>query len=363
MICGALTPNKGGGIASVINNIVKHTCSHVDYTLASFFDFQETDEIQELYPPSVRIELMRGNVKNNLQMLLSKEKNFDIIHVHGLNRYSALPVLASMLSGFRTAVIYSHHVGLEQIINGPFKLSYAYTLFNIVSRGWKKVIVNSHYCAIRELGRFRHLNQKMVMIPNGVDIYSINKATPLSVEGNPAIVFLGHVTNIKGIDILLKAFNSVSRELMGNEAHLHIVGSGDMDTYCRAYVKRMGLENRVHFWGAVTHSSALRILKGCDIFILPSRYENFPVVVLEAMAAGKPIIATSVGGIPEFFKNEANGILVEPLESEMASALRHLIEDEKFRIAAGAYNARNARTFSWEKIAKKYLCLYGGMCQ
>jgi hypothetical protein len=104
MICGALTPNKGGGIAAVINNIVKQTCSQVDYTLASFFDSQETSEIQNLYPSSVRIKLMSGNARNNLRILLPKENNFDIIHVHGLNRYSALPVLASMLRGFRTAM-------------------------------------------------------------------------------------------------------------------------------------------------------------------------------------------------------------------------------------------------------------------
>jgi glycosyltransferase involved in cell wall biosynthesis len=363
MTCGALTPEKGGGIATVVSNIVKHTYSKVEYTLASFYDSPQSSEILDLYPPSVEIRLMKANLENHVNTLFSKKNDFDIIHVNGLDRYSLLPVLARALKGCRISLTYSHHHGLEAFIKGAFRLSCAYALFDVASRGWGKVIANTQYCATTELGRFDHLKHKIVIIPNGVDINVVNKAPPIHLEGNPAILFLGHVSYIKGIDLLLRAFSSIAKDPFLEKAHLHIVGSGDMDKCCKAYIKRKGLLNKVHFWGPVTHANALRILQGSDIFVLPSRYENFPVVLLEAMAAGKPIIATNVGGIPEFVKDGVNGILVSLLEPEIAEALKCLIKDEEYQSTLGQNNRRDVRPFSWEQVAKEYVCLYESLLQ
>jgi glycosyltransferase involved in cell wall biosynthesis len=358
MLCGAITPDKGGGVASIISSIVKNTCSVIHYTIVSFSVYEDTTEIYDLYPASVEIDLGRGNLRDNISVLLSRKNKYDIIHVHGLNRYSFLPVFASALNGLRTSVIYSHHMGLEQMIKEPFKLSYSYTFFNIVSRGWRKVIVNSRYCARNELNRFNHLKHKIVLLPNGVDIDLIHNVSSASLEGNPAILFLGHPTYIKGIDILLKAFGSNTRDHIARHAHLHIVGSSDACEYYKEHVRRIGLSEKVHFWGYMTHSQALSMLKGSDIFVLPSRYENFPVVLLEAMAAGKPIIATNVGGIPEIIEDKSNGILVNPSALEIAEALKELIEHEEFRKTLGEKNTRDAEKFSWKNIADKYVDLY-----
>ena len=364
MIYGALTPSKGGGIASVISNIVKHTHSKVDYTLASFYDHSQSVEFndfnkdrQELinsYPPSVEIKFVR-NLNDYTDLFLSRNK-FDILHCHALSRTSILPIVTRALGGFRPSIIYSHHVGVQRYVKGALELSLAQALLGGVSLVWNRVVVNTQYCATHELARFPWLRQKIVLIPNGVDINLIRNTLPKKLEGDPAILFLGHVTYSKGIDILIKSFNSAIRDSRTQRAHLHIVGSGDSAPW-RELVSK-DLENNVHFWGAVAHDTAIKFLQGADIVVVPSRYENFSITILEAMAAGKPVIATNVGGTPEFLKNGVNGILANPIVSEIAAALRQMIEDEASRTEIGRNNVNAVQQFSWDRIADKYIKLY-----
>ncbi|MCJ7424816.1 glycosyltransferase family 4 protein [Candidatus Bathyarchaeota archaeon] len=355
MICPSLTPRLGGGIASVVNNIVKFTHQKVDYTLVSKYDRSELQEIRDLYPFPVKIVLVK-EFSEYVSMFLSRRIDFEIIHFHGMNRLSLFPILARLSRGFRGSIIYSHHIAIDQLMSGA-KLVCARVLFEMVSPTWEKVIVNSRFCA-DELSRSNRLANRTIVIPNGIDVGSVERVLPLSLEGDPAIVYVGHLIKLKGIDILLKAFSSLAHKSEAVNAHLHVVGSGDLDKACKNYAKRIGLSNRIHFWGPTSHDHALRILRGSDMFVLPSRYENSPIVLLEAMAAAKPIIATNVGGIPEVAKDGVNGILVRPSISEMSKAVLYLIRNKKLAKNMSFNNSRDVRVFSWENIAHKYVSLY-----
>lgn len=360
MFYGSFTPRNGGGIASVINNIVKNTCNEIDYTLASYYDPSEREELAELFPSSVNFEFIRI-YKDWMRLFLHNGK-FDVLHSHSISMIDILPPISRLLSRLNTSIVYSHHIGVEQYIKKGLRQASANFLFNWVSRCWQNTIVNTEYCRLKELKNFKQLKNKIRVIPNGVDIDLVNSVSPFALDGDPSVLFLGHLTPIKGIDLLLKAFNEVFKNHDATQTKLHIVGSHGLENWSRSYVNSNGLSNNVKFWGGVPHKMALQMLRGADILILPSRYENFSITLLEAMAAGKPIITTKVGGTPEFIR-ERNGILVNPCVSEINEALTSLIDDEHLRRSMAANNVKDVLQYSWKNITPKYVDLYKHLSQ
>lgn len=101
-----------------------------------------------------------------------------------------------------------------------------------------------------------------------------------------------------------------------------------------------------------------RIMKGADVVVVPSRYEPFGIVVLEGMAAGKPVIATRVGGIPEVIKHGINGILTYPSSAQIAAAMKFFCENKERIQEYGRNNQTAVMSFDWEYIAQSYVKLY-----
>jgi glycosyltransferase involved in cell wall biosynthesis len=142
------------------------------------------------------------------------------------------------------------------------------------------------------------------------------------------------------------------------EAKLHIVGPSILEKPCKEYVACHGLSEKVRFWGSVSESMKFRMMKGADVVIVPSRYEPFGIVVLEGMAAGRPVIATRVGGIPEIFKQGINGILTYPSSSQIASAMKSFCGRRELIEEYGRNNQEAATLFDWKYIAQSYAKLY-----
>jgi glycosyltransferase involved in cell wall biosynthesis len=141
-------------------------------------------------------------------------------------------------------------------------------------------------------------SSKFSIIPLGVDIETINRISPCVLQ-KPAILFFGHLTHIKGVDLLVEAFEKVNQH--NPNAHLYLIGNGNLTEFCNDYVKKTGLTDKVHILGAQSQTTLFSFLKGCDICVLPSRNDAGPLTLLEAMAAGKPIVITAVGFVPEIF--------------------------------------------------------------
>lgn len=357
---GGLTPRKGGGVASVINNIVKYTSKKIEYSLLTIYEETELPEIQKIYPSTVKIEYIKpaGNVLASFLLYLVKEvDDFDILHFHDFPFGRDLPLaLKTYLRGKN--LVYSHHISLEQLIHNRLTLGYYYSVFKGFARIWRKVVANSKYIVDNDLSRFRSLQYKISVIRNGVDAELIRRVEPIDLDGEPSIVFVGHLAYRKGIDILLEAFNILlSRGIKANPK-LHIVGSGILEKTCREYVARAHTSDKVCFWGSVPESLKFRIMKGSDIIVIPSRHENAPIILLEAMAAGKPVIASRVGGIQEVFQHGVNGILTDPSSDQIAIAIESLCKNERLVEEYERKNQEVARIFAWEKIAQSYATLY-----
>ena len=111
-------------------------------------------------------------------------------------------------------------------------------------------------------------------------------------------------------------------------------------------VRKYDLQKRVIFTDAVPRSDLPKFYAACDVFVLPSVYEAMPMVLVEAMSAGKPLIGSKVGGIPEIIKEGKNGLLFEPMNfKKLAEMILILMEDEKLRSKMGKSSRKMAEDF------------------
>jgi glycosyltransferase involved in cell wall biosynthesis len=147
-----------------------------------------------------------------------------------------------------------------------------------------------------------------------------------------------HLTLVTALGILLRA---------GHLFTADIVGDGELDRAVRDHARRLDVSGRVVFRGLLRHEAVLREYEAADIFVLSSRWEGCPNVVLEAMAHGLPVVATAVGGIPELVEHEDSALLVPPGDPHaLAAALARLLCDRTFRLAMGEAARRSASRFT-----------------
>ncbi|WP_340084388.1 glycosyltransferase family 4 protein [Siminovitchia sp. FSL H7-0308] len=157
-----------------------------------------------------------------------------------------------------------------------------------------------------ELIDYIHDQSKLTVIPNIVDIDLFQMSQQSRDRETFRFFSLGFLHLRKGMDLLIKAF---AKELKGCQAELIIGGSGPEMENLKRLSLDLGVSNQVKFLGQLDREGVLQQMQQCDVFALASHAETFGVVYIEALACGKPVIATSCGG-PEIIVNEKNGLLV-----------------------------------------------------
>jgi glycogen(starch) synthase len=171
----------------------------------------------------------------------------------------------------------------------------------------------------------------------------------------PYILGIGRVVKQKGFDVLIDAF---AQARLG-DYDLLIAGDGPEKAALERRARDRGLGDRVVFTGRVDRVQAVALFKGCAFFALPSRMEPFGIVNLEAMAAGKAVVASRVGGVPEVVLDGETGVLV-PGEnvSALAAELRRMATDDVLRERLGEAGRRRVEDFTWPTIAQAYRRIY-----
>jgi glycosyltransferase involved in cell wall biosynthesis len=191
-------------------------------------------------------------------------------------------------------------------------------------------------------------------IPNGVDLdrFDVDEST---VDGR--ILFLGRLAPKKRVSDLIRAFNQMEEEY---DAELVIVGEGPQKDELEKLTAELGLTDRVTFAGRVDSDEIPRYYASAELFVLPSVWEGHPLTLLEAWAAGCPVIASDVEGIAEFVEHGETGHLVEPEQpAELADALRYAFDNPDERREWGeAARATAQAEFSWETAARKTRRIY-----
>jgi glycosyltransferase involved in cell wall biosynthesis len=192
-------------------------------------------------------------------------------------------------------------------------------------------------------------------IPNGVPTVAPN--VPSDAGRDPTILFLGLVGERKGVDVLLEALAQLAGE--GLHPRLVIGGNGEVEAFA-ALAGRLGLAGQVEFLGWIGEDSVDACLRAADIFVLPSRAENQPVAILEAMARAVPVISSHVGAIPEQVMHGQTGLLVPPGDAAaLAQAIRTLVSSPETRRAFGlAGRQRFLDNFSIASCSARFAALY-----
>jgi L-malate glycosyltransferase len=215
------------------------------------------------------------------------------------------------------------------------------------------VVANSTAVAAR-LRHERVRAREISVIPNGIDV---DAYTPRTRTGElRRIVTVANLRPEKAHEVLIDAFAALSTT--HPQLELLVVGNGSRAGDLRARAAERGVASRVRFVGHREDVPA--ILSESDVFVLPSRSEAFPNSVMEAMAAGLPVIATAVGGVPELVQHEVSGILIPPDDrAALARSLRALIADPA-RAASLGRAARDTITsrFSFTRMVSSFEDLY-----
>jgi glycosyltransferase involved in cell wall biosynthesis len=368
-----ITPTTAGGIGSVISNIVNKTKDEINYTLLTTYDYRDDVEARVVYGSKahiVRLNASNARMRNvfldSLAYLLRAPTSMiDIVHFHDLPFGRNLPY-AAKLHAKGVKMVFSYHYNRETTkyfpMNHRVGIGYYRFFFKHSSRIWEKIVVNSKYM-LDDLKCHGNFSSKAIVIPNGVDIEAHQAASLITLAGNPSFLYAGHMEPHKGVDILLGAFKQLSKKQGFENAHLHLVGSGSMEPEYKKRVQMENLHMRVHFWGARSQGLVSRLMKSCDIFVLPSRQEASPIVLLEAMAAERPIISTNIGGIPEMLKHGRNALLIRPEQSKLAAAMEALGGNENLMKVFSRNNKNDVQAFSWDNIAKAYVRLYRSIAE
>ena len=166
-------------------------------------------------------------------------------------------------------------------------------------------------------------------------------------SGPPTVLYVGRLSHEKGVDILIRAF----AQMKATSARLVIVGGGVQEQRLRDLARSLGVMERVVFAGVVADRTQLaEWYRSSTVFVLPSRSEGLGCVLLESMAAGTPIVASNVGGIPDLVRNGDNGLLVPADDTEsLALAIDRLLSDATLRREFAIRGTAVASTKTFEK--------------
>ena len=231
-----------------------------------------------------------------------------------------------------------------------------------------KVIAVSNFTKKQITKNYKINPSKVEVVYNGIDLdgYAFTQKElretkkQLNLPEKPVILFVGRVDDPrKGLDLLLRALKKVLERV---EAVLLVVGKGDQ-TEVRKLANSLGISRNVIFAGFIDDATLKKCYALCDMYVCPSRLEGFGLTVLEAMAAGKPVIATKAGAVLELVKNGENGILVELNDIDgISNTICTFLQDKRLMKNAGRRNTNYVKEkFSWEKSAKEIEQLYIGL--
>jgi glycosyltransferase involved in cell wall biosynthesis len=215
---------------------------------------------------------------------------------------------------------------------------------------------------LRQLAEESFPDVSVDVIHNGVDIVDPQLLSARAPDNSRLrLVCVSRLIPRKGIEDLLRA-------LAGNikvECELTVAGEGPIDAELKGLAATLGISDRVKFVGYKSPEELSQCYVDADAFVLPTRSDAFANVILEAMAAALPVIATNVGGVAEAVVDGETGLLVEPRQpDQLASAIGVLANDRNLAERYGRAGQKRAlKHFTWTSISDRYIEAYSEACE
>jgi glycosyltransferase involved in cell wall biosynthesis len=291
---------------------------------------------------------------------------FDLVHIHNLWQF---PQFTAYRAAREAGVPYvvSPHGALD-----PFLRRRGRTRKRVTSALWQDEMLREarliHVTSEAERTSISDVAAGVprAVVPCGLRVEEFANLPPpdafrqarLGGYDGPLVLFLGRITQKKGLDILLRAFASVLR---GRESRLAIVGPDDEGILpkLRNIASELGLTEAVDFLGPVYGEQRLAALSSADVWALPSHAENFGVAVVEAMAAGCTVLTTPEVNISPEIRAANAGVIAEGKPREFGEALARLLADDATRRDLGRRASVFARRYDWSAVGPELLQMYG----
>lgn len=336
VLLAAHTGQPWGGIATHYDDLL-----HSLYSNITCVTFVETEDTPRAFGESGAV------TAKNLQGALIHEYRFarelirghhSVVHIAtamggSFAKHSLMALLACALG---KRVVLSPHCSMSKLLPEGKSFWRSYVLY--VLRKCDGILALS-----REWLRLSDLapGAEVKYLPNAINLEPYaSLRRPKANPGDPVqLLYLGHIGEEKGTLDIVEAV----RRIASSTAHpfrVHLVGSegvriGD-DVRVNAAISRYGVEDLIRLHPPEFGSKKINRLQNADIYLLPSHHEGMPISIIEAMAAGLPVVATRVGGIPDLIETNESGILVPPRDPEsLSEAIRSLVDSPETRLQMG----------------------------
>jgi glycosyltransferase involved in cell wall biosynthesis len=306
------------------------------------------------------VYLMNLNMQKEAAAIAARlPEKIDVFHAHdwlvatagiGLKHVFRKPLLVTM---------HSTEIGRRDGLHTSTEKMISETEAWLTYEAWK-VICCSQYMVSHVKWAFGLPDDKLVMVPNGVDwqVYENTRKqdlhgfrTTFALPEEKLVLFVGRLVYEKGAHVLI---NAVPKILNKVNAKFVIVGSGYMKEQLSTIVKSMGLEHKVLFTGFMDEESLLKLQCSADVSVVPSLFEPFGIVALEAMAAKSPVVVSDTGGLGEIVEHDVTGVKVYPNSTDsLAWGVTKVLLDEKYRNSLREHAFRRIQErYDWDRIAQ-----------
>lgn len=281
---------------------------------------------------------------------------FDVVHLHHQSLFGEIALIVNKIYGLPT-VITLHSLMLRRM---PAKFLYDRTSLGFISLLSKKVICLSPRI-MQSFGRRGLDLSKCVVIPNAIDVASLeNRFQSIQRELHEHefdLLFVGRLEKRKGILWLIQCLTLLHNK--GKKVTLKIVGKGPLEDELLRIIYTNDLQKHVHLLGYVPEEKLLKLFLIAKCVVIPSLYEGVPGVALESMAARKPLIVSDIPGLSELVVNEANGLLVNPMDTQgLAFAIDKILTDPTCLNSLNDINEKLLVRYDWQATTHKILDTY-----
>jgi len=288
------------------------------------------------------------------RVISKQEIKFDIIHSHFI--WSSGYVGMKLKEKYNVPLVVTGH-GFD-VYRLPFKDDYWREKIQEIINSADKILTVSEFNK-KHLLKLHIPDRKISIVHNG---YSTENFSPQSRDnarkdlgidtGRKICVSVGNLEKVKGFDILIKAIGELTEN--GFDIECYIIGDGSQGNKLRELISKLRLEDRVFLVGFKPHDQVGKWINSADLFVISSRIESASVVLLEALACGKPVVATEVGIVPLVLKTDC-GIIVK---AKTPHELGISIKDALGREWDSAKITKCASTFSWENSVRQIIDIY-----
>lgn len=358
-----IIPNFGYGGAEMLvkDLLLAQDTQKLEMAACSLYPFSATSIEEEIHEKNLTVFYLDKELGPDPRMVKRLYDTFmrfkpHVIHTHRYAiRYTLIP---SILCQIPVKIHTIHNIARKEVdLAGRIIHFLAFRLFNYKPIGISKIISES----AMDYYKIDNIPYIYNCIPT--DKYINNNNMKLNIrlslnfdDDSLVIIHVGRFFPQKNHRLLIESFSRVLLKI--NNVKLVMVGDGDLRPEMEGIVNRNGLNNHIKFLGV--RKDIADLLSASDIFVLSSDWEGLPLTVIEAMAAGKPVIATAVGGVPELIEDNINGYLVKPGDIDsLAHAIIKMAGDREGSRKMGEIGQKMAREkFDIGIMAKAYENLY-----